>query len=121
MRKLLAICVIAALIQLFGMAESAQAQYWGGYGGFGGYGFAPNFIQDRIPHFAAYPPVYYSTPIARSYGHSPFPYPSTYWRGSRSWGKAIGNRFVIGGPELLATVEVPPSPPVIIKNPFVAQ
>ncbi len=28
----------------------------------------------KIPYFAAYPPVYYSRPIPRTYGYSPFAY-----------------------------------------------
>jgi hypothetical protein len=29
----------------------------------------------RIPYYALYPPVYYSYPVARPYGYSPFAYP----------------------------------------------
>ncbi len=29
----------------------------------------------RIPYYALFPPVYYSTPVARTYGYSPFAYP----------------------------------------------
>lgn len=29
----------------------------------------------RVPYFAAHPPVYYSHPVPRTYGHSPFAYP----------------------------------------------
>lgn len=32
----------------------------------------------RLPHFALYPPVYYSLPVPRPYGHSPFAYPPGY-------------------------------------------
>ena len=28
----------------------------------------------RVPYFAAHPPVYYSYPVARTYGYSPFAY-----------------------------------------------
>jgi hypothetical protein len=30
---------------------------------------------ETVPYFALHPPVYYSRPIARTYGDSPFPYP----------------------------------------------
>lgn len=45
----------------------------GGYGmGFFNYG-GPN--QPSIPYYALYPPVYYSYPVPRTYGYSPFAYP----------------------------------------------
>ncbi len=36
------------------------------------------YPRERLPHFALYPPVYYSLPVARPYGHSPFAYPPGY-------------------------------------------
>lgn len=72
-------------------AETTQAQLgWGGYrhafaggfGGYGGYGFgASPYTSGRVPvppYFALHPPVYYSVPVARTYGHSPFAYPGFY-------------------------------------------
>ena len=32
-------------------------------------------LDQKIPYFAAHPPVYYSYPVARPYGYSPFAYP----------------------------------------------
>lgn len=119
MRKLLAIGVVAALMQLVGSVESAQAQYfsqpWGG-------GLAwnwPFYVQERVPYFAAHPPVYYSTPIARSYGHSPFPYPSTLWQVPQRRELRVANTFVAPVPQLLSVVEVPVSKPEVVNNPFV--
>jgi hypothetical protein len=46
--------------------------------GFGygyGYGYLYNSLRYEVPHFAAYPPVYYSHPVPRTYGYSPFAYP----------------------------------------------
>ena len=59
--------------------STAKAQFLSGggyglgffnYGGYGGYATA-----ERIPYYALYPPVYYSYPVARTYGYSPFAYP----------------------------------------------
>jgi hypothetical protein len=58
-------------------ASTAQAQFLSGgaYGlGFFDYG-SPYVYQQRIPYYALYPPVYYSYPVARTYGYSPFAYP----------------------------------------------
>ena len=120
MRKLLAICVVAALVHLFGSADSAQAQYWGGgYAGFNGYGgYYPFYIQDRIPYFAANPPVYYGLPTARSYGHSPYPYPAVRWPLPPTHAMIVSNRFAVGAPQVLSAVEVTAVQPVIIQNPF---
>jgi hypothetical protein len=56
-----------------------------GQGGFlcapGGYGLGfydytnANLNHQQLPYFALFPPVYYSYPVARSYGYSPFAYP----------------------------------------------
>jgi hypothetical protein len=34
-----------------------------------------SYSQESVPYFALHPPVYYSYPIARTYGDSPYPYP----------------------------------------------
>jgi hypothetical protein len=50
-------------------------------GGFGGYndicGYAELYRQlyNNLPYFALHPPVYYSCPVPRTYGYSPFAYP----------------------------------------------
>jgi len=45
------------------------------------YGFSPSaYSSNRIPtppYFAVHPPVYYSHPVRRTYGYSPFAYPGT--------------------------------------------
>ena len=78
-----------ALALMFGLAgtllsgSSAQAQWGAGVGGFGGYGGYGAYdvgrlydvLSQNVPYYAAFPPVYYSAPVPRSYGHSPFAYP----------------------------------------------
>lgn len=73
----------AALTMSFATASSANAQY--GVGGCGnGYGCYFDIAQlyrvleDNVPHYAAFPPVYYSQPVPRTYGYSPFAYPPGY-------------------------------------------
>lgn len=77
MNDKLRLAAIGAVL-VFAMAAAADAQcrgpwsyYWGGYG----YTFNYDNTHAYIPHFALYPPVYYSQPVARTYGYSPFAYP----------------------------------------------
>jgi hypothetical protein len=53
-------------------------------------------LLDNVPYFALHPPVYYSHPVPRTYGYSPFAY----------------------GPWVM-TPDTPPPAPVTIMNPFV--
>lgn len=63
--------------------EEVQAQCGvngGAYGyGFGGYGYDVGrlygVLSQNVPYYAAFPPVYYSAPVPRTYGYSPFAYP----------------------------------------------
>ncbi|MEM6329178.1 MAG: hypothetical protein AAF790_02900 [Planctomycetota bacterium] len=84
MQRLLIIAVAAIGLLLAG-TTSSHARSPSGYGGglfFGG-GFGSTTIWDlyrsgRIPvppYFALNPPVYYSYPVPRTYGYSPWPYP----------------------------------------------
>jgi hypothetical protein len=56
---------------VFGALYGFDDGYCGsGYGACGNDGY-----NDHIPYFALHPPVYYSVPVARTYGYSPFAYP----------------------------------------------
>jgi hypothetical protein len=55
--------------------SSAHAQGFFGPFGYGyGYGYGV-FMHDRMPQYSMFPPVYYSRPVPRPYGYSPFAYP----------------------------------------------
>jgi hypothetical protein len=80
MKKLL--LTVAAAWMLSGVEVRAQFNVPGyGFGGYWSNGFTagtvvpPVNLQDRVPYFSLYPPVYYSYPVPRPYGHSPFAYP----------------------------------------------
>jgi len=75
-----------ALALMLGMAcslvsaDRAQAQCGlnqGLYGGYGAFdvGRLYGVLAQNVPYFAAFPPVYYSAPVPRTYGYSPFAYP----------------------------------------------
>jgi len=84
------------------------------------------YPRQRLPHFALYPPVYYSLPVPRPYGHSPFAYPPGYLTPKPApvapSPVTILNPFVPG--KTHQSSELPASRtvqrPVRILNPFVA-
>lgn len=89
---------VATVLCAVGVAASASAQVPVPYG-YGNYWFGPpyNFSQrEHIPYFSLHPPVYYSQPVARTYGYSPFAYPPG-----------------------VMTPDVEPVAPAVIENPHV--
>jgi hypothetical protein len=84
----IAVCVFVGWISLstLGLDSAVQAQDYCGAGhglysqlGFGGFGFRNTpYTLGQVPvppYFALHPPVYYSAPVPRPYGYSPFAYP----------------------------------------------
>lgn len=74
-RRTLLLAVVAAASA--GAAGRAEAQC-----GYGGYGYGAwdigrlyGVLAQNVPYYAAFPPVYYSQPVPRTYGYSPFAYP----------------------------------------------
>ena len=78
--------------------SSAPAVAGDGYSYGYGFGYVPYSIysQDRIPYFAQHPPVYYSYPVPRTYGYSPYAYPPS-----------------------VMTPPAKPTMPITLDNPFV--
>src|SRR5262245_15555793 len=72
--SVLGLAICAALSDA---SANAQGPYCGGWGGWGinyPFGLYGSRIND-VPYFSMFPPVYYSVPIPRTYGWSPFAYP----------------------------------------------
>jgi hypothetical protein len=134
-RLILAACLAAT----FAAARPAAAQCdacYGGYGGYGGYwdiGRLYGVLAQNVPYYAAFPPVYYSYPVPRTYGYSPFAYPPGVRTPEIEMIEplAINNPFVKdaekpstakAAPKAPAdrTTSAPPAPrPLTIINPFV--
>jgi hypothetical protein len=77
MIRCLKLCALVTLLSLGAAAGNAQAQSpynCSGYGFWLGYPY-DQFRLQNIPFYALYPPVYYSQPVPRTYGYSPFAYP----------------------------------------------
>jgi hypothetical protein len=83
------------------IATSGVCQAWWPYtGSYSGWfpGFFPRSSDlERLPHYAIFPPVYYSHPVPRSYGGSPF----------------------ASLPEVPVS-ESSPIQPLLVRNPYVA-
>ncbi len=98
----------------------------GGYGG-GWFGWWPwsVYAREYIPYHALYPPVYYSYPVPRTYGYSPFAYPP----GTRTPEIVPVEPLVVPNPHVPQTDEKITRPtatrvaraPLRIRNPFVVQ
>jgi hypothetical protein len=65
-----------------GVSHTGHRFHGAGVGGFGGvcgdvWGFAELYreLLNNVPYYALHPPVYYSYPVPRTYGYSPFAYP----------------------------------------------
>ena len=79
---------------------TAFAGGWDGYG-YGGSCYPYFGIDDReVPFYALFPPVYYSYPVPRTYGYSPFAYPP---------GVETPPIVEDGGPKEIINPYVPPS------------
>jgi hypothetical protein len=76
MRSFMSKALFGALLAAGLMIATQEVQAGGpcGYGYFG-YGGYSTYTREYIPYFAQHPPVYYSQPVARPYGYSPYAYP----------------------------------------------
>jgi hypothetical protein len=75
LRKLSLALAVLLLVAVGGEAVKADNGCCGG-GGWGGYGgWYPLYSRDHIPYYSLHPPVYYSYPVPRAYGWSPWAYP----------------------------------------------
>lgn len=70
-QRMLALMAGIACSVAFAGEVSAQGY---GYPGYWDIGQLYRQLDSQVPYFAAHPPVYYSYPVARPYGHSPFAY-----------------------------------------------
>lgn len=116
MRKALTIFAVSMLASLMADAQPAQAQYMGPAWNYLGGGWTyPFYVNERVPFYSTNPPVYYSLPRARSYGHSPFPYPAALWPVPQM---RVANPYALGAPQIAASEPAAPKPQVV-KNPYV--
>lgn len=79
-QPILFVVLLALVVAVFAAPARACNNCNGGWGG-GGWGWGYDIgalyrsLDYNVPYFAAHPPVYYSYPVPRTYGYSPFAYP----------------------------------------------
>lgn len=124
------LALASALLFVVGSANTSQACDGLGYGYGYGMGFLYNSLEYKVPYFAAHPPVYYSHPVPRTYGHSPFAYPP-HFRTPEVCGSlapvTVTNPYVPASNAPKAepkpddeTVSAPAaSEPLVVRNPYV--
>ncbi|HEX4128528.1 MAG TPA: hypothetical protein VHZ24_00705 [Pirellulales bacterium] len=104
---------------------SSDAKAQGYYNGWGPWWYS--YVPDRIPYYVQFPPVYYSHPVPRTYGYSPYAYPAGIPTPQPD--RVTVNPLLLANPHLAQPLayaderpapasESPPKPKVII-NPFV--
>lgn len=95
--RLLAVVLLGmAAVGLAACQDAAAYEPWGYYYGWPAYERSV-YVGDSVPFYALHPPVYYSYPVARPYGYSPFAYPPG-----------------------VRTPEVERPQPAVVQNPYVA-
>lgn len=131
-RRLLLLSVAATALTA-GASAHAQCGFGAGYG-FGAWdvGRLYSVLADNVPYHAAFPPVYYSYPVPRTYGYSPFAYPPGVMTPEVELAEpqVIENPYYQGpAPEEVqpstepaadeTTSKASPNAPLVIDNPFV--
>lgn len=113
--------IVLSVVAIF--VADCDAQCACSNGAYGYFGYLPSYVyvRDYIPYFALHPPVYYSLPVPRTYGYSPFAYPPG----------TMTPEVVEPKPELIPNKYVPPmvkpavepgrvtAKPLRIANPYV--
>ncbi len=129
MRRAILICGFS-LLAFTGVNQATADDYgtFSGLPGLYGYGFSGNLYGlGRIPvppYFSLHPPVYYSEPVARPYGLSPFAHRSAPIEVHRTKPTMITNPFVHESPADQPAEAKPHEDQVtsraeVIINPFV--
>lgn len=114
-------CPLFACVAVAMVAGRAEAQWGYSYPYLGANPYSIYVNDQRLPYFAQHPPVYYSTPVHRTYGYSPYAYPPGYTTPTTSRAVTIINPFV-AQPAPAPAGESPSAPgPRTIINPFVAK
>ncbi|RIK76396.1 MAG: hypothetical protein DCC67_13960 [Planctomycetota bacterium] len=132
----MAISIHAAVVDRAHGQCGAMCGY-AGYGGFWDIGRLYGLLADEVPYYAAFPPVYYSYPVPRTYGYSPFAYPpgvmtpeveivelqtieNPYFKGEEVPQPSAGKSSETGNAADQTAGSAVHGAPLVIDNPYVA-
>jgi hypothetical protein len=140
------VVLLSACLVLSGVASARAEPFGGGGGHFGHRGFAFGFDNyfdyydkfldrdwafemERIPYYSLHPPVYYSLPVPRTYGWSPFAYPPGTMTPELQMAPAVEPQTLLnpyvpqapGAPSAAAEQTTYTPTPKVIVNPFVEE
>jgi hypothetical protein len=120
--------IVAAFLVMAFQAWTAHADWpccGDGFGCGSGYHYflRSGYADDPIPYYTLHPPVYYSTPVPRTYGYSPFPYPPYVMTPEvvSQAPKTIDNPYVPDKPAASIKPAQFTQAPLRIANPYVTQ
>jgi len=130
MSNKLAIWVVLAVLAVSLATSSSAMAYWPAWpyscntDAAWAYGWsgASWCSRDQVPYFALHPPVYYSQPVRRPYGLSPFAWPPVVRFSERRSPPApllVRNPYASADNSSLTDVERARRPPLRIVNPYV--
>ena len=110
--------LVGAAVWTVASSAKAESPYVAGYYGYPSWSV---YGREHIPYFALHPPVYYSYPVPRAYGFSPYAYPP-----GTTTPELLPLRPAVFRTSSLrpaaatkAPVEEPRPKPLRIKNPYV--
>jgi hypothetical protein len=111
-RAILAALAVGVILGVAQPALATNGSYFWNYG-CGPWGYFPpgGYYPERIPYYSLYPPVYYSHPVPRTYGYSPFAYPPGIFTPPSEYSGYSG----------YAEAAAPQTRPLRIANPYVAR
>jgi len=111
--------LLAAAVWSVASSASADSPYVVGYYGYPSWSV---YGREHIPYFAKHPPVYYSYPVPRAYGFSPYAYPPGTTTPELLPARPAVFRTSPYRPRAVsapAPVEKPRPKPLRIKNPYI--
>ncbi len=119
---------VFAVALLAGAAHAADGPFLGSAPCHGYYGWYWGDLysfqaREATPYFSHHPPVYYSLPVPRTYGYTPFPYPPWVMTPEvlPPGPKVIENRYVPQKALERPSADRTASRPLRIVNPYVVQ
>jgi hypothetical protein len=114
-----AILALAVVFAAKGVCQAWWPSAWGNSGWLGGYSPWLSDLE-RLPYFALHPPVYYSHPVPRTYGYTPFAsLPDlTIFEARQADPVTIRNPYVASSGAAAEAIAASGAP-LVVRNPFV--